>query len=259
MPPRNPSSQAKPRLARARPAATFREERTLRTQGYELIAGVDEVGRGAWAGPVVAAAVILGEPSPGLVRKLRGVADSKLLTPQQRETLDVTIRRHAAAIGIGSVAHHVIDEINILNATKVAMAMAVAALPLPAEYLLIDAVRLTDVSLPQKPIIHGDALCLSIAAASIVAKVHRDRLMAGYGLSFPEYRFASNKGYGTMAHFRALRNHGLLHLHRRSFIPMRYMVRRDEASLATYRKMVRLLDEEMATLSDALDSDVELG
>src|SRR5581483_9094546 len=219
MPPRNPSSQAKPRLARARPAATFREERTLRTQGYELIAGVDEVGRGAWAGPVVAAAVILGEPSPGLVRKLRGVADSKLLTPQQRETLDVTIRRHAAAIGIGSVAHHVIDEINILNATKVAMAMAVAALPLPAEYLL----------------------------------------MAGYGLSFPEYRFASNKGYGTMAHFRALRNHGLLHLHRRSFIPMRYMVRRDEASLATYRKMVRLLDEEMATLSDALDSDVELG
>lgn len=227
-------------------SATFRAERLLRAEGRQLIAGVDEVGRGAWAGPVVAAAVVFDNASPALVRKLRGVCDSKMLSYDQRAHFDGVIRRHAAALSIAAVPHHVIDEINILNATKVAMAVAVARLPIRPDHLLIDAVRLVDLDLPQTPIIHGDALSLSIAAASIVAKVHRDRLMEGYHEQFPNYSFASNKGYGTMAHFRAINRHGLLFLHRRSFIPMRLLVRHDIEALSTYRKMIRLMLEQEA-------------
>ncbi len=230
--------------------ATFREERKLRAAGCQLIAGVDEVGRGAWAGPVVAAAVAFDSCDPGLVRKLKGVCDSKMLTHEQRVRLDRVIRRHATAIAIAGVPHHVIDEINIYQATKVAMQMAVAYLPYKPDHLLIDAVRLTELDLPQKPIIHGDALSLSIAAASIVAKVYRDRIMMGLHFQFPEYSFFTNKGYGTMAHFRAINAHGLLPLHRRSFIPMKYLVRHDTEALSTYRKML-LLKQEAEEEADA--------
>jgi ribonuclease HII len=144
----------------------------------------------------------------------------------------------------------VIDEINIYQATKVAMQMAVAYLPYKPDHLLIDAVRLTELDLPQKPIIHGDALSLSIAAASIVAKVYRDRIMMGLHFQFPEYSFFTNKGYGTMAHFRAINAHGLLPLHRRSFIPMKYLVRHDTEALSTYRKML-LLKQEAEEEADA--------
>lgn len=204
----------------------------------------------------MAAAVVFDDVSPAMARRLHGVADSKTLTHQQRVELDEVVRRRALAIGIGSVSQQVIDQVNILNATKLAMAQAVGQLATAPDHLLIDALRLGDVDLPQTPVIRGDALCLSIAAASIVAKVYRDRLMADLHQHYPAYCFASNKGYGTMAHFRALHRHGLLPLHRRGFIPMRLILENDQAALTSYRKMIRLLAE--AELPDRLP-ETEVG
>jgi ribonuclease HII len=187
-------------------------ERQCYTEGYKLVAGIDEVGRGPLAGPVVAAAVILGE---GVV--IPGVNDSKKLSEAKREYLYDEIKAKALAIGVGMAEVELIDEINILNATYVAMKRALGALNVQPDYILLDAVTLKDVETPQKGIIKGDSLSLSIAAASIIAKVERDRLISGYDSLYPEYKFSKHKGYGTKEHMDCIRRLGLLPIHRRSF------------------------------------------
>ena len=182
-------------------------------QGYQLIAGIDEAGRGSLAGPVVAAAVIL---PPGLM--IDGVNDSKKLTPRRREALYQVIHQHALATGIGVVGNEDIDRINILRATIMAMEMAVKNLKIPPDYLLIDAVSLSDSRIPQRPIIKGDMLSVSIASASIVAKVTRDRLMTEEHSLFPQYNFMTHKGYGTRDHVSRLRLYGPSVIHRKSFL-----------------------------------------
>lgn len=193
-------------------------------QGYSFIAGIDEAGRGCLAGPVVAAAVVLPLDDDALASRLAGVRDSKQMTAQARDRLYDVITRHAlaTAVGIGSV--ELIDERNILQATKHAMYSAIAQLPIPVYALLIDALVLPRLSLPQRSIIKGDARCLSIAAASIVAKVTRDRLMLQLHEQYPLYGFDQHKGYGTPAHLTALREHGVTPLHRKSFAPVRELI-----------------------------------
>lgn len=194
------------------------EERELRAQGYRLIAGIDEAGRGALAGPVVAAAVIL--PSQIDALWLNQVKDSKQLTPARREVLFGHIREIAISVGIGMVHHRVIDDQGIVKATRLAMKLAIDHLsPLP-ESLLIDYIRLPEVPLPQKGITNGDELCLSIACASIVAKVSRDRLMIELDRIYPGYGLAQHKGYGTKAHISCLYRVGPCPIHRQSFRPI---------------------------------------
>ena len=197
----------------------FRYEKKLRAIGVARIAGVDEAGRGALAGPVVAAAVILPER-----HRIPGLRDSKVLVRARRESLYQLILRRAVAVGVGCVEVEVIDRINILQATKLAMKEAVARLSQQPDHLVIDALTLRDVSLPQRPIINGDAICASIAAASIVAKVTRDRICAELDERYPAYGFARNKGYGTRRHLDALMVEGPCEWHRRSFAPVRLML-----------------------------------
>ena len=189
-----------------------RLESQLSARGFTHIAGVDEVGRGCLAGPVVAGAVIL---PAGCV--LPGLDDSKRVDPVSRGRLDGQIRLRAVAIGLGVVEARQIDSENILRASLEAMRRAVCALDPPPDVLLVDAVRVPGVRVPQLPIIHGDALSLSIAAASIVAKVHRDRLLETLGRRHPVYGFESHKGYGTPEHWEALRLYGPCPEHRMSF------------------------------------------
>ncbi|MBI3393943.1 MAG: ribonuclease HII [Nitrospirae bacterium] len=198
-------------MVRSIPPGTDQEE-ILWRQGCRSVAGVDEAGRGPLAGPVVAAAVIL---SPGT--ELPGVRDSKTLSPATRERLFDKIRGSALGVGIGTVDAPTIDRINVLEATRLAMAEAVRNLPIPPEHLLTDAVRLPNVPIPQTPFIRGDALVLSIAAASVIAKVTRDRLMGDYHRLYPEYAFDRHKGYGTSEHLAALRRFGPSPIHRRTF------------------------------------------
>jgi ribonuclease HII len=181
--------------------------------GYRFIAGVDEVGRGCLAGAVVAAACILdlSKPIP------EGLNDSKKLTAKKRETLDAQIRENAVCFAVGQIEAEEIDRINILQATKKAMISAVEKLNPTADFLLIDAVQLKELNLPQKAIIHGDAISASIAAASIIAKTFRDKLMCEYDVIYPEYGFAKHVGYGTKAHFEALKQYGACALHRKTF------------------------------------------
>jgi ribonuclease HII len=180
--------------------------------GIELLAGVDEAGRGPLAGPVVAAAVIVPRES-----WIDGVDDSKKLSHAKREELFVIIQERALSIGVGIVSHQRIDEINILQATMQAMAEAAAQLIPRPQHLLVDGNRFQDQSLPFTTIIDGDAKCFSIAAASIIAKVTRDRIMLEYDRQFPQYGFAKHKGYGTKEHLDALRMYGPCEIHRRSF------------------------------------------
>ncbi len=180
---------------------------------YEYICGIDEVGRGPLAGPVVAGAVIL--PKDCQILYLN---DSKQLSERKREELYDIIMREAVAVGIGMVSHERIDEINILQATYEAMRQAISKLSVKPDLLLNDAVTIPDVQIRQVPIIKGDAKSVSIAAASIVAKVTRDRLMVEYDKKYPEYHFADNKGYGAAVHIEALRKHGASPIHRKSFI-----------------------------------------
>jgi ribonuclease HII len=193
----------------------------LLSQGYSFIAGLDEVGRGSLAGPVVAAAVILPLDNASCATHLSGVRDSKQLTCLARERLYDVIMRHAVAVSIGMGSVELIDERNILQATKYAMRLAIEQLSPPPHALLLDALLLRDVPLPQRSIIKGDARCLSIAAASIIAKVTRDRLMLQLDKQYPTYGFAQHKGYGTEAHLAALRTHGASPIHRQSFAPVR--------------------------------------
>jgi ribonuclease HII len=176
------------------------------------VAGLDEAGRGPLAGPVVAAAVIL---DPG--RRVRGLADSKLLSAERREELFAAIYQRAIAVGIGIVDHVTIDRVNILQATKRAMAEAIAALAVAPELVITDFVAVPALACPQRNIVDGDARCATVAAASIVAKVTRDRLMLEADKQFPEYGFARHKGYGTADHLAALDRHGACPIHRRSF------------------------------------------
>jgi ribonuclease HII len=190
-------------------------ERELRARGFAAVAGVDEVGRGALFGPVVAAAVIL---SPS--RPVRGLNDSKLLEAARREALDVEIRERAVAWAVGAVDAATIDRINIYQATRQAMRLAVLGLRPAADFLLTDAMPL-DLPLPQSPIIKGDARCHAIAAASIVAKVWRDACMREWDKVYPQYGLAAHKGYSTPEHCRALAESGPSPLHRLSFAPVR--------------------------------------
>jgi ribonuclease HII len=197
----------------------MREENALIRQGHALVAGIDEAGRGAWAGPVAAAAVIL--PHGAMRRSaLRDVRDSKLLTPAQRDALFDKIRCAAVAVGVGMASHAEIDALGIVPATRAAMKRAIESLPLTPNALVIDAVRL-DVRLPQRVLFHADALCLSVAAASIIAKVTRDRLMAELDAEYPGYGFARHKGYGTAIHQQALAQLGPCAIHRATFEPVR--------------------------------------
>jgi ribonuclease HII len=189
-------------------------ERAARAQGATIIAGVDEVGRGALFGPVVAAAVILPTDS-----RIRGLRDSKQLLPADRERLAAIVQKKAIAIAIEEVCSEVIDRVNIYQATRIAMTAAVCRLSPAADHLLIDAMRL-DHPCPQTSIIYGDSLSISIAAASVVAKVYRDRRMCELDREYPGYGLASHKGYGTPEHLAALLQLGPCALHRRSFRPV---------------------------------------
>lgn len=198
------------------------EELRLNAQGFQMVAGIDEVGRGPLAGPVVAAAVVL--PSPLKADWLPLVRDSKQLTALQRERAFEHIQASALAIGIGMVGPGDIDVMGIVAATRRAMREAVLRMPLQPQHLLIDALSLPDLPIPQKAIIHGDAICLSIAAASIVAKVTRDRLIAQEDTVYPGYDFKKHKGYATREHLSSLRRLGPCAIHRRSFAPVRELV-----------------------------------
>ncbi|HFE67420.1 MAG TPA: ribonuclease HII [Chloroflexi bacterium] len=189
---------------------------------YTHIAGLDEAGRGALAGPVVAAAVILPLDSPDSLYQLEEVNDSKQLTPKSREVLFSRITHHATAFAVGIVPAQTIDLIGIIPATKEAMRTAAAQLTTAPDYLLIDGrIRLTTLNIPQQSIIRGDSQSLSIAAASIIAKVTRDRLMAELDSQYPQYGFARHKGYGTKMHRRAIAQFGPCPQHRHSFSPIR--------------------------------------
>ncbi|HEX9610121.1 MAG TPA: ribonuclease HII [Candidatus Limnocylindria bacterium] len=204
----------------------MRNERELRLAGYRRVAGIDEVGRGCLAGPVVAAAVILPER-----HRIKGIRDSKMLPRARREALYAQIVDRAEAIGVGCVEVEVIDRINIYQATKLAMRQALDRLPDRPDHLLIDALSLREVELPQRPIIHGDAISASIAAASIVAKVTRDRICDEFDRRYPGYGFARNKGYGTRRHFDALVVDGPCEWHRRSFAPIRMLLAGEQLPL----------------------------
>ena len=189
-------------------------ERELRANGVQYIAGVDEVGRGPLAGPVVCAAVIMPIEDSELVI---GVDDSKKLSAKKREELAEQIKQKALCYTIIEIDEKTIDEINILQATRLGMKKAVETLAITPQTVLTDGNMTLDISLPQKSIIKGDALCYSIGAASILAKVYRDNLMDEYAKSYPHYAFEQNKGYGTAAHIQGIKEYGLCPIHRRTF------------------------------------------
>lgn len=190
-------------------------ERSCYKNGYHYLAGIDEVGRGPLAGPVVAAAVILPEDN-----ELLGLNDSKQLSGKKRLELAEKIQQQAVAIGIGEVSAETIDKVNIYQASKIAMKKAVENLSVTPDYLLIDAMSL-ETQLPQEKIIKGDARSISIAAASIIAKVYRDQLMTEYHKHYPYYAFDKNAGYGTKAHLTGLSEYGITSIHRKSYAPIK--------------------------------------
>lgn len=199
----------------------LRYEKSLYAQGYQAIAGIDEVGRGPLAGPVVAACVILPKNC-----KITGLNDSKKIPKSKHEMIYNLVIEKAIAVGIGIMTNEVIDEVNIYQATKLAMQAAINNLEgdnLTPDFLLIDAMKLEN-SIPEESIIKGDANSLSIAAASIVAKVTRDRLMVDYDKAYPGYDFAKNAGYGTKNHLEGLRKLGVTEIHRRTFEPVKSML-----------------------------------
>ncbi len=201
---------------------SFAEEERLEAQGYQLIAGIDEVGCGALAGPVVAAAVIL--PCHIDTPWLKQVRDSKQLTPARRQLLSEHIHEIATSIGIGIASHEFIDTQGLTKARRLAMKTAIDQLSPPPESLLIDYLSLPNVPLPQKGIKNGDSLCVSIACASIMAKVYRDRMMTELDQAYPGYGLAQHKGYGTKKHLSCLRRLGPSPIHRQSFKPVRDLI-----------------------------------
>ena len=189
-------------------------ERALLSQGYTLIAGVDEVGRGPLAGPVVCAAVIMPLDDDALIV---GVDDSKKLSEKKREQLAEEIKKRALAYTIVEVDEKTIDEINILEATKIGMKKAIETLAITPDVVLTDGNMTIDITHKQHSVVHGDALSYSIGAASIIAKVYRDKMMDEYAKTYPQYAFEKNKGYGTAAHIQGIKEYGLCPIHRRTF------------------------------------------
>lgn len=187
-------------------------EESLYEKGYKLVCGVDEAGRGPLCGPVVAAAVIL---KPG--QMIDGVNDSKKISEKKREKLYEDIMANALAVGVGMSDVDVIEDVNILNATKLAMKEAISNLKIQPEYVLIDGNQMIDITIDAETVVSGDAKSESIAAASIIAKVTRDRMLLDWDKEYPEYGFAKHKGYGTKAHIEAIGKHGLTPIHRKSF------------------------------------------
>ena len=213
-------ASSKRKASKTKPAKpTLTEENGLSAQGYKFIAGIDEVGRGSLAGPVVAAAVIL--PQPAKFPWLESVRDSKEIPAAKRNILFTNISEDAIAIGVGVIDHHVIDSVGILKATRIAMYQAIEQLAQPPDFLLIDALTLPRLRTPQKGIIKGDKLCISISCASIIAKVTRDRIMIELDHVHPGYGFAEHKGYGTKQHLACLQRLGPSSVHRHSFAPVR--------------------------------------
>jgi ribonuclease HII len=193
--------------------APYRYEAQAWRTGLSRIAGIDEAGRGPLAGPVVAAAVVIAPD-----RRIKGLCDSKLLPAEKRAALYAVIHERAVAVGVGVVDHLTIDRINILEATRVAMMQALAGLTPVPELVITDFVKLRECPCPQRNLVDGDARCATVAAASIIAKVTRDRLMCEWDAAYPEYGFAKHKGYATAEHIAAIDRHGLCPLHRRSFV-----------------------------------------
>ena len=200
-------------------APTYDEEAGLLEGGYSVIAGVDEAGRGSLAGPVVAGAAVL--PTHPAGEWLAGIGDSKRLTPRKREAALRDMRNVPVSMAAGVATAGEIDAMGIVGATRAAMARAIDALPVRPEFLLLDAILLPDVNIEQRAIIKGDAKCLSIAAASIVAKETRDSMMRELDTEYPEYGFAKHKGYGTRQHLESLESIGPCEVHRFTFSPVR--------------------------------------
>ena len=194
----------------------WRYERMANSMGYAVVAGVDEVGMGPLAGPVVGGAVVL-----PIGARVPGLDDSKLLTSLQRERLDTLIRRRAVAVSVCAVDHAQVDSLGLIRARHLATAGAVAGLGVPAEYLLVDAWDVPEAMLPQMAVVRGDRTCASIMAASVVAKVARDRAMIEYDRIYPGYGFAEHKGYATRAHRAAIKRLGPSPIHRTSWAPFR--------------------------------------
>lgn len=203
------------------PSPELRFEKDLWKQGLRYVAGIDEAGRGALAGPVIAAAVILPPSDQNLKTKLDGVRDSKQMTPKQREKWSVQIRKHTLSYAIGKATPVEIDTYGILPATKLAIRRALLNLRQFPDHLLIDALHLPQIPVPQTILIKGDARSLSIAAASVLAKTARDKLMIALDAQYPDYGFASHKGYGTNGHLSSLRERGATPIHRKSFKPLK--------------------------------------
>jgi ribonuclease HII len=197
------------------------EEKQLWKQGFSSIAGLDEAGRGCLAGPVVAGAVIMPPRLKG--EWVAMVRDSKVLTPEKREYLYCHIVSMAISFGVGVVDNTQIDCLGIAPATRLAMKQAVEHLDCRPDYLLVDYLKLPDIPLPQKGIVDGDALCFSIACASIIAKVSRDRLMCELDATYPGYHLAKHKGYGTALHMECISQKGISPIHRRTFAPLKSM------------------------------------
>jgi len=198
-------------------------EKELYKQGYKLIGGVDEAGRGPLVGPVVASCVIL-----PMNYSCPGLNDSKQLSEKKREQLYDIIMRDAISVGIGVVDAKKIDEINILEASRLAMKLAIDNMDVKPEYVLSDAMKLTNIDIPYKDIIHGDALSLSIAAGSVIAKVTRDRMMYELDKKYPEYGFAKHKGYPTKLHMENLKKYGVLDIYRFTYKPVSDLINNDK-------------------------------
>lgn len=212
-------------MSKARMSSPHLEnEIALLKQGYRFVAGLDEAGRGAWAGPVVAAAVILPLDRPNLVELLSGVNDSKLLTPEQRDHFFEVIGETALAVATGIASPALVDELNVVGATRYAMEQALAGLKPGPDCLLLDHLDLPAVALPQQAFPKADTLSLSVAAASVMAKVTRDRLMVRYNDTYPDYAFDLHKGYGTPQHQMALTRYGPCPLHRMSYAPLKILI-----------------------------------
>ena len=202
------------------PQPDLSHEQALASQGFKMIAGLDEAGRGAWAGPVMAAAVIL-PVDDELMSVLSGVRDSKQMTAGKRVYWEGVIKEAALCVATGSASHQEIDQLGILPATRLAMQRAVAALAEYPDHLLVDALRLPALEIPQTTLIKGDQRSLSIAAASVLAKTSRDRILCACETEFPEYGFSAHKGYGTKKHRTAINSRGACAIHRRSYRPLR--------------------------------------
>ncbi len=197
------------------------KEIALHKQGYYFIAGLDEAGRGAWAGPVVAAAVILPFDQPGTVKALSGLRDSKKLTSRQRDDLFSIIQDVTLTWAVGQAPASIVDDINVIGATRQAMQQAITYLTTPPDYLLLDHLKLPAVDLPQDAFSKADNISLTVAAASVMAKVTRDRIMIELQQNYPEYGFERHKGYGTKVHQQALAQYGPCPIHRLSFKPLK--------------------------------------